>query len=155
MKKSMFILAILLGGLFAFTSCDKTEEVDPGTTPTATITGTVYADLDLSDANMEEAPQGTEIYFRINAQDLVLTPQAGYTYQTLQYKATVDADGKYSIKLPSANHAAVAVNILGNQFETQQTQADDSYKDVVFFHAGVVQGTLADQTYYVDLAYNY
>ncbi len=151
MKKSLFITMILLAGVFTFTSCDETEEVEPGTNPTAVIKGTVYADTDLSNATMEEAPQGTEIFFRINSQDLVLSPQAGYAYQTLQYKATVGADGTYSISLPTANHTAVNVTIQGNQFETQQTQADDSYKDVVFTAAPTGQATQADQTYFVDI----
>lgn len=153
MKKSLFITMILLAGVFTFTSCDKTEEVEPGTNPTAVIKGTVYADTDLTDGNMEEAPQGTEIFFRINAQDLVLNPQAGYAYQTLQYKATVGADGKYSITLPTAKHQAVNVSIQGNQFETQQTQADNSYKDVVFTAAVIGQATQAEQTYHVDINY--
>jgi len=29
MKKSLFITMILLAGVFTFTSCDKTEEVEP------------------------------------------------------------------------------------------------------------------------------
>ncbi|MDA3911483.1 MAG: hypothetical protein PF448_09020 [Bacteroidales bacterium] len=153
MKKSLFITMILLAGVFTFTSCDKTEEVEPGTNPTATIQGSVYVDTDLTNVNMEEAPQGTEIFFRINSQDLVLNPQAGYTYQTLQYKTTVGSDGTYSITLPTATHQAVNVTIQANQFEAQQTQPDNSYKDVVFTAAPVGQATQAEQNYFVDINY--
>ncbi|MEA1874513.1 MAG: hypothetical protein U9N51_08820 [Bacteroidota bacterium] len=153
MKKSLFITMILLAGVFTFTSCDNTEEVEPGTNPTAVIKGTVYADIDLSDGGMEEAPQGTEIFFRINAQDLVLNPQAGYAYQTLQYKATVGADGTYSITLPTATHQAVNVTIQGNQFETEQTQTDDSIIDKIYTAGATGQATQAEQTYFVDINY--
>lgn len=154
MKKSLsIIMMILIGGLFTFTSCNKDEDVDPGTNPKATIMGTVYANLDATDGDLEYAPQGTEIFFRINSQDLVLNPKAGYTYQTLQFSTTVGADGAYSISLPSVVHQAVNVSIQANQFEAQQTIAAGTYSNVVFVSATVFQGIMADQTYYLDIVY--
>ncbi|MDA3819273.1 MAG: hypothetical protein PF590_02225 [Candidatus Delongbacteria bacterium] len=90
MKKSLsIILMILIGGFFAFTSCDE-EEADSGTTPTATLKGTVYAELDLSNTSTEEVSAGKTIILRIDAADLVLEPITGYAYQTLQYEATTN-----------------------------------------------------------------
>lgn len=139
MKKSIFILAIILGGLFAFTSCDKTEEVEPGTNPTATIKGKVYANLDATDGDMEYAPVGTKVFFRINAQDLVLNPDPAYAYQTLQYETTVDANGEYSISLPTVDHQAVNVAITGDQFEAEQTIGVNTYMELVFAAATINQ----------------
>ncbi|MGC9331458.1 MAG: hypothetical protein ACP5DZ_06225, partial [Bacteroidales bacterium] len=83
MKKSLsIILMILIGGFFVFTSCDDEEE-DPGTTPKATLKGTVFAELDLSNTSLETVPANKKIIFRIDASDLVLNPIPGYTYKTL------------------------------------------------------------------------
>ena len=153
MKKAIFVSMILLAGVFTFTSCDKTEEVEPGTNPTAVIKGNVYADLDQTSAGNEDAPEGTEIFFRISAQDLVLNPQAGYAYQTLQYKATVNADGEYTITLPSANHQAVNVAISPDQFMYDVKVAADDTNEHVFAAGAINQGTQADQTYHVDILY--
>jgi hypothetical protein len=153
MKKSFVITMILLAGVFAFTSCDKTEDVEPGTNPTATLKGKVYADLDQTETGNEMVPSGTEIYFRIDAADLVLTPQSGYSYQTLQYKATVDANGEYSIDLPSANHQAVNVYISPNQFKYNVQVTTEDTNEHVFDAGTMTVSTMADQTYFVDIMY--
>jgi hypothetical protein len=155
MKKSLsIILMILVGGFFAFTSCEDEETEDPGSNPTATLKGTVYADLDVGNAGMEKVPAGKTVIFRINAQDLVLDPVAGYTYQTLQFEAETDANGNYSIKLPTATHQAVPVNVKAVSFEAQQTQTDDSYMDRVYEHTGgSVAATQDGEVTYLDIAY--
>jgi hypothetical protein len=154
MKKSLSILVILFAGIFAFTSCDKVEEVEPGTNPNATISGYVYANLDATDGDLEKAPQGTKVFFRINAQDLVLNPQPGYVYQTLQYETTINVDGMYSITLPTATHQAVPVTIQADQFEADQQVGAEDFEDVVFHANPVVQATQANQKYYTDIVYN-
>ncbi|MGM0650570.1 MAG: hypothetical protein ACQES1_08710 [Bacteroidota bacterium] len=156
MKKSLsIILMILIGGFFAFTSCEDDEEQDPGTNPTATLKGTVYADLDLSNSGDEKVPAGKTIIFRINAEDLVLDPISGYNYQTLQYETTTNSDGDYSIELPTATHQGVPVDIQAVSFEAQQTQSDDSYKDVVFEHTSKTAILQDSEIIYYDLEYNY
>lgn len=159
MKKSLsIILMILIGGFFAFTSCEDEEKTDPGTNPKATIKGQVKADFDLSnnatDINEDFAPQGTKIFFRIDAEDLVLNPDPNYDYQTLQYETTVDANGNYSISLPTATHQAVNVDIQPDQFLHDQTDMGGSDKsDVVFVSGGNNVLTKNGQTYNKDLTY--
>ncbi len=154
MKKVFFILTIALYSLISFTGCDKTESVDPGTPPNATIKGIVYANLDLSEAGPEYAPVGTKLFFRINAKDLMLSPDANAKYETLMYSTTVGANGMYSISLPSANHAKVEVTIEANDFRYEQKQADDSKEDKVFVMSEVKVNTLANQEHIQDLSFN-
>lgn len=153
MKKLFSILAILLVGFFAFTSCDSEEETDAGETPTATIQGYLYADLDLSNTG-NEAVTNEKIYFYINSQDLVEAPIAGYDYKTLQYSATTNADGYYSITLPAAKHAAVAVTVEPNDFEYEQVQADDTEERM--YYEGIQEGVniRANEDFYEDISYN-
>ncbi|MFP4663582.1 MAG: hypothetical protein ACLFM1_04060 [Bacteroidales bacterium] len=156
MKKSLsIILMILVGGFFAFTSCDDEETTDPGTNPKATLKGTVYAELDLDNTSAETVPAGKKIIFRINAEDLVLDPVSGYTYQTLQYETETDSDGNYSIDLPTATHQAVPVEVQAVSFEAQQAQTDDSYKDKVYEHDGGSMTSLRDsEVRYLDIVYS-
>ncbi len=155
MKKSLsIILMILIGGFFALTSCEE-EETDPGTTPTATLKGTVYAELDLSNTSTEKVPAGKKIIFRIDAADLVLEPVTGYNYQTLQYETTTNSDGEYSIELPTATHQGVPVEVQAVSFEAQQTQADDSYRDEVYEHGGSTATLQDGEIVYQDINYVY
>jgi hypothetical protein len=154
MKKTLsIIMMILIGGLFMFTSCDDDDTVDPGTTPSAILKGNVYAELDLTNANAENAPAGTKIFFRINAEDLVLNPQTGYVYQTLQYQTTVDADGMYEISLPTATHQAVTVTVQADQFNADQTQGVDLVKNIVFYSTASSIGLQDSETHYMDISY--
>ncbi len=154
MKKSLsIILMILIGGFFAFTSCEE-EETDTGTTPTAILKGTVYADLDLGNTGNEKVSAGKTIIFRIDAADLVLEPITDHTYQTLQYSTTTDADGNYSIELPTATHQGVPVDIQAVSFEDKQIQTDGSEIDKVYVHNGSFATLQDSEIVYRDLTYN-
>ncbi|MBQ1607172.1 MAG: hypothetical protein II088_10215, partial [Bacteroidales bacterium] len=94
MKKIFSIIAIALIGAFVLSSCNKEYETEP--LKTITISGTVKANLDLTAANPGDAPNGTKIIFRIDAEDLChpTTTDPAYSYSTLQYEAAISG-GKY------------------------------------------------------------
>lgn len=129
------IISILLvatfGVLLVFTGC-KEEEYTPEPLQMVTVEGQVLTQLDLTNAGIETVPSGTKIIFRIDAQDLVAVPEAGYNYQTLQYEATVDGEGMFSIDLPTVNFNAVGVEVELVDFVAEQTIAADDKKDMVF-----------------------
>ncbi|PLX08563.1 MAG: hypothetical protein C0596_06820 [Marinilabiliales bacterium] len=109
-----------------FTGC-KEEEYTPEPLPMVTIEGQVITQLDMTNADVEFVPDCTKIIFRIDAQDLVAVPEAGYTYQILQYETTV-ADGMFTIDLPCVNFNAVPVEVVLDPFVAEQTDAlDDDY----------------------------
>ncbi len=142
----------MLASIFTFVSCDKTEVREPGTPPEATIEGVVYAALDLSNTDREFAPEGTKLFFRIDAKELMLAPGEG-TYETLLYTTTVGANGKYSIKLPSANHKSVPVKITSDEFRVNQVQVGGEDEMVEFNLAEVTVNTQGEQKYVQDLTF--
>ncbi len=154
MKKVFFISAMILASIFTLVSCDKDEPKSPNTTPHATIKGIVYADLDLTNADLEFAPEGTKLFFRVDADDLMLSPNENVDYETLVYTTTVGNDGEYSISLPSANHQNVTVKISGNEFRVEQELTGDD-EMTRFYLAPVTQSTMAGQEYILDLTYAY
>lgn len=146
------MLVATLGVLLVFTGC-KEDEYVPEPLPMVTVSGTVQAEMNLSTAGLESVPNGTKVIFRINSQSLVQTAIAGYTYEVLQYEATV-TDGKYTIQLPTAVHAGVPVTIIPVDFQANQTQADNSFKEKTY--VGVANGvnTQKGERFFVNLTFN-
>ncbi len=153
MKKILsIILVAFFGVLVVLTGCKKDEYV-PEELQTVTISGTVYADTDLTSAGNEKAPAGMKIIFRIDSRDLVQTPVAGYTYEILQFETTTKDKGVYSINLPTVKFNSVNVDIIPVDFEDQQKTAADTYKDKVFTGSPTSISTSEGERYFVDLIY--
>jgi len=153
MKNIISIMLIAsLGMLLVFTGC-KEDEYVPEPLKMVTVTGTVKADMDLGEAGNENVPDGTKIIFRINSQNLVQNPIVGYTYQVLQYEATVTG-GFYTIELPSVKFQAVPVDVVPVDFKANQTQGDDSFKEKTFYGNPVPTTTQEGEITYHDLTYN-
>ncbi|HQP03717.1 MAG TPA: hypothetical protein PLP11_03840 [Bacteroidales bacterium] len=153
MKKLFPVLLVMFIGVAAFlTSCEEeTPTADP--LPTATIEGVVYANIDLTNAVNEKAPAGTKIFFRINANELVLNPLPGYTYETLQYETTVNSEGKYTIELPCATHQNVNVAVTPNDFSAVR-QINATTTDTHYFDGGVLNQTIRNgEKHYLDIMY--
>jgi len=152
--KNIFSIMLIatFGMLLVFTGC-KDDEYVPEPLKTVTVTGTVKADMDLGEAGNENVPDGTKIVFRINSQDLVQNPIAGYTYEVLQYETTVTG-GVYSIDLPTVKFQAVVVDVVPVDFKANQMQADDSFKEKTFWGNAVPTTTQEGEITYHDLTYN-
>ncbi len=162
MKKLFPVLLVMFfGAAVLFTAC--TEE--PAATeplPTAWVKGTVEynADLTNSPVIMSKVPNGTKIFFRIDAADLVLNPLPNYSYQTIQKEAIVN-DGRYAIELECATHQAVVVTIVPDEF-VQPRKMSASYTDTEYYYKPVTPGwgtpiTVAIQngeTHNLDITYN-
>lgn len=148
---SMMLIASLGLFMLVFTGC-KEETYTPEPLPQITISGTVYADLDLNIAN-DKAPAGVKIIFRIDSRDLVQTPITGYTYNVLEYTTTVGADGAYTITLPTATFAGVNVDIIPVDFKNDQIQIDNSRKLMTYIGGLSGVTTQSSQVYFQDLAY--
>lgn len=139
MKKRLFNMLPILGLalILVFTSsCEKDEDINnpTPTLSTATITGFVYANLDLSnDTNefggyemqYEKAPNGTILHAYIDAEDFVSEPQAGVVYQNLSYTTTVGNDGSYTFELPAVNKD-VTVRITADEFSYNKIVNDST-----------------------------
>lgn len=119
-----YILSILCASILVF-ACDKIEDPAPintiDTSKTATITGTVTTQLDLSNSTTENVPAGTVLFFTVNASDYVVNGTATGT-QKLVYTTAVEANGTYTIAIPALTKA-ISVSITGDEFAFNQKQS--------------------------------
>lgn len=92
-----------LASALIISGCDNENTVNPTVTlGSATVTGTVYAELDETNADSEKAPSGTKVYVIVSTRDFVLNP-TGSAYADRYYEGTVDANGKYSIVIETGS----------------------------------------------------
>ncbi len=138
MKKLSILFAGLLVSAMIFTSCSKEDDaVVTVTTGKATIEGYVYMDWDddgaplpTSDSNydtkMEYAPSGTEISITIDTDELTQDGTTG-THPDKIYKATVDANGKYSISIDAgARNVTADIRVVDVYKERTRWEANYS-----------------------------
>lgn len=154
MKKFIFysVIAILFAGFASLTSCEKYEQstaYEINDSITATITGYVYADLDLQDTDNEYAPSGTKIFVKIDLQEY--NGNASANKQKV-YSTTVGSDGKYSFTIPS-NDKGVTFTVVPEKFRTTQTQYDGSTEEVIFQGDEFMGEVISDQKYIQDIYY--
>lgn len=132
MKKLLVLLSF--ASALVLTSCNNDNTVNPKVElGKATVTGTVYAELDNTAAGPEKA-QGIAIWARISTKDLVLNPVTGVVYGDKYYQATTDANGVYSIDVDTnPNKENITVTILPQDFTAKvKLNAGGDTKSVVY-----------------------
>ncbi len=154
MKKlfSYFVVVLGIVSIAIISSCEKYEVSTPyeiNDSITATISGYVYADLNLQETGKEYAPTGTTIFIQVELQQY--NPHApNGEFKT--YSTTVGSDGTYSFNLPS-NDNGVNFTIIPESFRAEQLQWDDTYEDVVFNAATQNAGVVSSENYIYDIVY--
>lgn len=114
----------------AFTSCKK-DEIVSEELGTATINGTIRADIDqtndMNDQGVYEAyysPEGVEgmtVKVEINSADLVQNPEAGYDYDKKVYTATTNASGDFTLELPATDEGFTATIVFEDKYGVTRT----------------------------------
>ncbi|MGH1339143.1 MAG: hypothetical protein ACRBFS_23705 [Aureispira sp.] len=110
MKKMNFVALVLLVVTVLGTSCTKEQTVrkEAGT---ANVVLYLTANTDLTNDTTynggtrtmrENLPEGTEVRFIIDSEDLQARPNGNYTYDDLTFVGTVDGSGKVMIELPAS-----------------------------------------------------
>ncbi len=111
MRKLFIPIAIVA---MIFTSCKKYEASEPldlESLPKVTLTGTVYADLDETNATLEFAPTGTVVRVSVPYANYDLANESNGNYiQT----TTIGAEGKYSISIPVVTSGVTATISFGD-----------------------------------------
>ncbi|HRK54143.1 MAG TPA: hypothetical protein PK185_09510 [Cyclobacteriaceae bacterium] len=152
MKKLVFVMS--LASALIFSGCDNENTVNPTVTlGSATITGTVYAELDNNNAVSEKAPSGTKVYVIVNTKDFVLNPTGG-TYAKKYYEGTIDANGKYSITIETGNKT-MTVTVVPADF-TASVLVGPSTSEIQNFignNASDNVDVFANGTFILDLTY--
>ncbi|MCO5259533.1 MAG: hypothetical protein M9916_05265 [Crocinitomicaceae bacterium] len=109
MRKTIFSVLALGALSIAIYGCKKKEEVKP-TTGEATVEGYIRINSNSHNdttatggyqLNWESIPSSVVLTFVVDSKDLTKNVDTTYTYEKIQRTATVAANGKYSVKLPT------------------------------------------------------
>lgn len=110
MKEMNFVALVLLVVAVLGTSCTKeqTERKEAGTANVVlylTVNTDLTNDTTYNGGTMtmrENLPEGTEVRFIIDSEDLQARPNGSYTYDELTFTGTVDTEGKVMMELPAS-----------------------------------------------------
>ncbi|MEX0681040.1 MAG: hypothetical protein WD097_06625 [Balneolales bacterium] len=138
----VFLILSLAAVMAVISACENITNPDPinviNEDKVATIRGTVYANLDLTndttgvvEMNFERPPAGTNIKVLMDSEDFVASPQPGVNYQKLSYATTVDDSGNYIIEVPAMD-TPLNAEIYLDEFSATQVQADSSEESRIF-----------------------
>jgi len=164
MRKQLSILFIVAGlaGMIFSTSCTKLEdETASSSMSKATIKGEALANLDLSnDTNatggyeiqLENVPNGTTVFARINSEDLDPNPGNQVDYQDITFQTTVE-NGEYEIKV-YAGKSNVIVTMITDEFEYNRKINDSTWEMKVFSHQDENLTVINNQIKYLELFFN-
>ncbi len=142
--KKLIIILVLLSTSFLLVTCDNEEDESIEMT-TAIIKGSVRADLNWTVAGNENVPQGTKLFARINAKDLVTNSIFGYAYEDILFETTVDANGYYSFTV-NAGIPEITVTIFGDEFRYNVITAVDPVTGNVTTQENVLSITTTSTT---------
>lgn len=153
MKK---LSTIALAGLLLLSvGCKKDEEKGAsvaGTESTATITGVIKAETDNTNASSEKQA-GVTILAVFSREDLTLNPIAGQTYPNVTVVAVTDANGKYSLTIPT-NAKIVHVTLKPQDFlSSVVTGPNTSNPDQLFTTASQMVNINEKETKIININY--
>lgn len=133
-KNTLSIFVLFLAVLVVLGSCKKEDPTSLvlDDTKTATISGTVYAQLDLSNGDIENAPSGTKLFFKVQNNQYIAGGQG-----TTIYEVTVGAGGSYSLTLPVTDEG-IDVVVEAEDFEYNVVQFDGTTTEETIFTGGVM-----------------
>jgi hypothetical protein len=97
MKRKMF--SIMAIAAIALTSCKK-DEVDSSELGEATLSGNVWAELDLTNATTESVA-GMQVTVIVDTYDWDQNPDNNYDYEERVYTTTTDASGNWTLTIPA------------------------------------------------------
>ena len=125
MKKKIF--SALAIAAVAFTSC-KEETPTSSELGEATINGSVWAELDLTNTT-PEGIEGMQVTVIVDTEDWDQDPDPSYNYEERVYTTTVDANGMYTLTIP-ATETGYNVTLMFEDVITTRTLADGETENV-------------------------
>ncbi|MFD1552435.1 hypothetical protein DNU06_10610 [Putridiphycobacter roseus] len=131
------VLTIFALASLVMMSCKKTETATPAEPGSATITGTLYAPLDLgndttaagvfiSGYDNEFAPSGTKLTAIIDTYDLQKNPDNSFNYELKKFTAVVGDNGSFTFTGLPTYSEQINVEIRFSDFDASQAQFDPS-----------------------------
>lgn len=131
-SKVAFIATVVL---FSLTACEKENKNAQITNGSATITGKIFIDFDLSNngsgTTYDAVTSDFKMYARINTKDLIQNAP-NVTYVDKIFPVTISADGKtYSVTV-DANNKDVTVTLFSDDTRHDQKQFGGETESKVF-----------------------
>lgn len=153
MKRKLFVLtSIIVMSMLILSSCKKEDPTSLvlDTDKTATITGTVYAELNLFEFGYETV-SGKTIFIKVSNSEY-LTGAQGMTI----YEVTTSADGTYTLEVPVTDEG-IYMTMDAAEFYYNQVQYDESTEQVSFYLSfpPSVSNAITNGTYIRDIYYSY
>ncbi len=100
MKRAIY--TFLVGSVLVFSACQNENSVNPRpdseTIGKVIISGRVRAELNTTNAVLENIPDGFKVVAEVWTRELVLNPASGIAYPNKFYEATITG-GQYSIEV--------------------------------------------------------
>jgi hypothetical protein len=147
MKKTMKFFGLLLTLVLLAYACKDDMTKESFENGSATINGTAYVDLDLTNDTIgtiyEYVPQGTRVYARINTMDLVEFPSPEVNYGDIVYDTLIGASGSFTFKI-AANTKNVTVTFSSDDFLANQIQPDTTIESTIFYLPEIYTVTVSD-----------
>lgn len=126
MKRKIF--SVMAIAAIALVSCKK-DELNSTELGSATVNGNVWADLDLTNTEVEGV-SGMQVSIEVNTQNWDQQPVTGYNYDVKVYSTTTNASGDYTLTVPATDDQ-YDVTIKFEDLYTTQTNQDGSTSNVL------------------------
>lgn len=154
MKKVMLVVAVV-ASLVATQSCKKKKDVVASTTvaPTASISGTLSAETDLTNTKIDKAA-GATVYLIIDTKDLALNPSSTITYASTVLKTTTDGNGKFTFANFAIGQKPMNVEIRIGDWETTRTLSATQTDVHVFKANSAIVNVFATGAFIQDFTLN-
>ena len=156
MKKIKFTVLTIFSLALVNFSCSKEESNSstPDPSANAVIKGAVFAELDISNADIERAPFGTKIHALIDPRDVMIDPDTQMIMDKIRITTTVDGSGNYTLNIRAKN-SEVPVTIIADEFIFDQKQFTPGTSiRKVYSTNQITTSVIAGQTKVNDLIFN-
>lgn len=172
MRLNSAFLALVCASLILI-SCSKEDPIEVNVNTSATITGLVRGNTDLSnDYRIElvevepgvfendtipettlEPLEGVRVFARYNTAALTTVVNPNHTYQDVVIEATTAADGRYTLNVPAAAKA-VTVALFGTELEIDRIMEEGGTERKTFTTTTQSASVTQNVTRVVDFTYS-
>jgi hypothetical protein len=120
MKNRFIPLVLAVSAIAMFSSCKKTEVIDPLEPGKGRVKGRLTAWLDASSLTPSAVPSGTGVTFIIDGADLDNNPDPNFNYEKVITRVSVGSNGNFNVQLP-VRKTPIPVTVVFDDFEFDAT----------------------------------
>jgi len=124
-----------------------------------TVSGTVRAELDVTNTTYENAPAGTKISAVVTSSQLAdyvnhsgLGQILSVAYENMVFSTTVSSNGNYSVLVP-ATASGLSISLMGDDFKATQILTDTTAQQRIYKLTNTTMSVVNGKNYVMDLTY--